>query len=251
MSTVQEKTASSAADIPMPPQNLLETDDIPLETDWHRLAMNLLIEVVCYHFRERNDFFAGGNMFLYFSARQARDRDYRGPDFFYVDGTERDRERLYWAVWEEEGRYPNVIIELSSPSTAEEDHTTKFRICERTFRTPEYFICDPETRRLEGWRLDDRHRYRPIKPDERGWLWSEELGLWLGPVLSSYLFTERHYLRFFDPEGRMLPTIAEAAEQERTRAEAAETRAQTAEAEVERLRHELKRARRAGKKPKS
>lgn len=251
MSTVQEPTTPSAVEFPTPPQNLLETDDVPLESDWHRLAMNLLIEVISYHFRERKDYFVGGNMFLYFSARQARDRDYRGPDFFYVDGAEHDRERSYWAVWEEEGRYPNVIIELSSPSTAEEDHTTKFRIYERTFRTPEYFIYNPDTQLLEGWRLNNRQRYRPIKPDERGWLWSEELELWLGPARSTYLFTERVFLRFFDPEGRMLPTIAEAAEQERVRAEAAETRAEAAEAEIERLRRENAKLRKGRSKPKS
>jgi hypothetical protein len=27
----------------------------------------------------------------------------------------------------------------------------------------------------------DDNAYQPINPDERGWLWCESLGLWLGP----------------------------------------------------------------------
>jgi hypothetical protein len=154
--------------------------------------------------------------------------------FFYVSGVERDRDRPYWAIWEEEGRYPDVIIELSSAHTVEEDHTTKFRLYERTFRTPEYFIYDPSTQRLEGWRLNDHRHYAPITPNEQGRLWSEEVGLWLGPIASMYLLTQRTFLRFFDVDGRVAPTFAEAAA-----AETAATRAQTAWAEVERLRREL------------
>jgi hypothetical protein len=33
--------------------------------------------------RERQDYFVGGNMFIYYSRRQVRNRDFRGPDFFW------------------------------------------------------------------------------------------------------------------------------------------------------------------------
>jgi len=39
-----------------------------------------------------------------------------------VDGK---RERQGWVVWEEKGRYPDVIIELMSPSTAAMDTGVK------------------------------------------------------------------------------------------------------------------------------
>lgn len=57
---------------PMPPQNLRSSDGVQLETPWHRAAMNLLIDQVAYQFRDRNDFFAGGDMVLYFSERADR-----------------------------------------------------------------------------------------------------------------------------------------------------------------------------------
>jgi len=72
-----------------------------LETNWHRMQMNLLIESVHYHWREREDYFTGGNMFIYFSVEQVRNRDYRGPDFFVVKGVDSSHDRAAWIVWEE------------------------------------------------------------------------------------------------------------------------------------------------------
>ena len=81
-------------------------------------------------------------MFIYFSSTQAR-QDFRGPDFFTVLDGDGDRPRKGWMVWEEGGRYPDVIVELLSPSTAEMDKGAKKQIYERVFRTPDYFVFDP------------------------------------------------------------------------------------------------------------
>lgn len=203
-----------AAPIAVPPTLLLETDGVPLESAWHLAQINLLIDILTYWFRGRTDYYVGGNMFIYFSERQVRDRDYRGPDFFFVDGVPRQPLRPYWAVWQEGGRYPNVIIELLSPSTADEDRTTKKTLYERTFRTPEYICYDPQSQQLEGWRLGGRQRYRSISADGRGWLWLEELDLWLGPWTGEYQGATAVWLRFYDHEGRLALTRAEAAEHE-------------------------------------
>ena len=68
--------------IPRPNVQLIETDGEPLETLWHFMSIVLLIDSVRHHFHPRTDFFVGGNMFIYYSEEQARNRDYRGPDFF-------------------------------------------------------------------------------------------------------------------------------------------------------------------------
>jgi Uma2 family endonuclease len=112
---VETGAAATAEAFPYPPTNLIETDGEPLESEWRRLAMNLLIDIVCFFLRDRDDYFVGGNMFIYYSARQAKTLEYRGPDFFFVWGRPRQPMRPYWAVWDEDGHYPNVIIELSSP----------------------------------------------------------------------------------------------------------------------------------------
>lgn len=216
---------------------LVTDDGEPLESTWHRKCMTLLIEQVEYHFRDRDDFYVGGNAFIYCSPAQARNRDFRGPDFFYVSHTTRQPPRPCWVVWEENLRRPDVVIELTSPTTREEDYGAKFRIYRDTLEVRNYFIYDPDARLLEGWRLD-RRRYVPIQPDENGRLLSDELGLLLGLWEGEYLRDNMTWLRFFEPAGTPVAIPAEA---EKRRADAAE-------AELIRLKEQLARFQ-AGEKP--
>ena len=79
-----------------------------------------------------------------------------------VDGT---CPRKAWVAWEEGGRYPNVIVELLSPSTAQEDKTVKKQLYEQTFRTPEYVCYDPDSQELIGWGMN-AGRYVPLEPNQ-------------------------------------------------------------------------------------
>lgn len=161
---------------------------------------------------------------------------YRGPDVFVVLNVDRQHERKSWVVWQEGGRYPNVIIELLSPSTAQIDLTVKKELYEQVFRTPEYFCWDPfDLQAFMGWRLS-AGRYAPIPPDERGWLWSGELKLWLGPWAGAIQGEEAVWLRYYNAEGKLLPTGRDDAEAERQARLAAEQRVQVLEAELARLR---------------
>lgn len=218
----------------LPQVELISEDGVPLESDWHRIEINLLIELVQQHYAGRTDYYAGGNMFIYFSEEQARNRDFRGPDFFFVRGVSPEPLRLYWAVWKEQGRYPDAIIELLSPTTAREDRTRKKDVYERTFRTPDYFCYDPGERKLEGWHLSGT--YRSLTVDARGWLWSESMGLWLGTWEGVHQGHQATWLRFYTPEGQLVPTVAETAAAERQRAEAAEAELARLRAEIEAMR---------------
>jgi Uma2 family endonuclease len=82
-------------------------------------------------------------------------------------------------VWEEGGKYPNVIVELLSDSTATIDRGLKKQIYQDIFRTPDYFWFDPDSLEFEGFHLLDG-TYQPIPPTEQGWRWSAQLGLYLG-----------------------------------------------------------------------
>jgi Uma2 family endonuclease len=233
---------------PLPQVELVETDGEPLESEWHRYAMNLLIDAVSYHLRQRDDFYVGGNMFIYFSEEQARNRDFRGPDFFFVEGTRREPMRPYWAVWLEGGRYPDVIIELLSPRTALVDRTTKKDVYEQVFHTAEYYCYDPITQQLEGWQLHCGH-YQPLAPNAQGWLWCDRLQLWLGTWDGAYMTRQATWLRFYDAQGQVVPVFAEAAQQQaeaaQQQAEAAQQQAEATQqqAETERQRAETERQR--------
>ena len=228
-----------------PPTDLIFEDDIPLESNRHRLAMNLLIDSLYTALSPRQDFFAGGNMFVYFSRQQVKNRDFRGPDVFAVLNVDGTKERQGWIVWEEEGRYPDVIIELTSPSTATEDLTTKKDLYEGTFSTSYYFVYNPfDPADFQGWQLQGG-RYVDLEKDDRGWLWCEMLQLWLGPWQGKILLEEATWLRFYDAQGQLVPLATEQATAERLRAEEERLRAEEERlrAEEERLRAEEERLR--------
>ena len=229
---------------PMPPTDLIFDDGEPLESNRHRIAMNTLIRSLQQGWADRNDFFTGGNMFVYYSSAQARNRDFKGPDFFVTLDIDGSYPRQGWVVWEENGRYPDVIVELLSESTAEVDKGSKKTLYEKVFRTPDYFIFDPfNANSLQGWHLDNFRKYQPIAPDSRGWLWCETLGLWLGTHQSIIDREPAKWLRFFDEAGNLVLLPEEAAEQ-RVDAEAqrADAEAQRADAETQRADAETQRA---------
>jgi len=200
---------------PMPPTDLIFDDGEPLETNRHRIAMNTLIRSLQQAWRDRNDYFTGGNMFVYYSSQQARNRDFRGPDFFAVLDIDGSYPRQGWVVWDEGGRYPDVIVELMSSSTAEVDTGVKKDLYERVFRTRDYIVFDPfDPNSLAGWRLDENFRYQPIVPNEQGWLWCQTLGFWLGTWEGTIDREPAVWLRFYDEVGNLVPLPEEAAEQQ-------------------------------------
>jgi len=66
-------------------------------------------------------------------------------------------------------------------------------------------------------------RYQPLRPDARGWLWSETLELLLGTWSGIIQRELAIWLRFYDHDGNLVPLPEEAAfalaEQKRDRAE--------------------------------
>ncbi len=219
-------------DVVAPPGDL-ESNEPEMETYLHLIQMILLLESLELHWKDRNDFFAAGNLTVYFSPRQLKSEHFRGPDFFVVLGTER-RPRKSWTVWDEDGRYPNVIVEILSDTTQSLDRGLKKQTYQDIFRTPDYFWFHPETRELAGFHLVEGN-YEPLAPDAQGRLWSAQLEL--------FLAEHEGKLRLFTPEGALLPAArelqqrAEALEQ---RADTAEQRADTAEQRALRLAEALR-----------
>ncbi|MCB1190702.1 MAG: Uma2 family endonuclease [Leptospiraceae bacterium] len=199
------------------PTNLPCDDGIPLETPIHRENMNILIDSSVVAMGDKTDFFAGGNMFMYYSGKEVKNEAFRGPDFFLVKGVDGTKERDSWILWEENWKYPNIIVELLSESTYKIDLEDKFILYEQTFHTPEYFVYDPKNPSyLCGWRLNRYGFYVELVKNKNGWLCSKELNCYLGIWSGGLNGKHRTYLRLYDKDKNL---ILLESEQEKERAE--------------------------------
>jgi Uma2 family endonuclease len=227
--TLEDVSVQSASqDIIFPPGDLY-SDEPPLESSLHLQQMMLLLQCLDWLWKDRTDYFSAGNLTIYYSPHQRKSEDFRGPDFFVVLDVDK-HPRKSWVVWEERGKYPNIIIELLSDSTAKTDRTLKKHIYQDIFRTPDYFWFDPNTLELKGFHLLDG-TYHELSPNSEGWLWSQQLQLFLG--------IHQQQLRYFSADGELIPTPEESATQA---AAAAKVEQQRAEAERQRAEAERQRA---------
>jgi Uma2 family endonuclease len=247
MATAPSKKVLKDSDYP-------DSDGRPMaETPQHRRNMTNTIETLYVWFEGESQVYVSGNMFVYYVPGNLL--RHVSPDVFVTRDIPKLPERRRYLVWKE-GKGPDVVIEVTSKSTREEDLEDKFRIYQDILRVEEYFLFDPFGEYLkpplQGYRLV-RGRYvrtRPVK----GRLPSKVLGL--------HLERDGWQLRLYDPKTRQRLLIPAEEHEARVQAEAAQQQAvaaqqqaeagqqreaaarQQAEAEVERLRQELEALRR-------
>jgi Uma2 family endonuclease len=212
------------------------------ETGFHVTQILTTLVTLRLRFQDRDDVYVGANMFLYY--RQGDPKAVVAPNVFVVLDTS-STERRSWKVWEENGRVPSIIFEITSPSTRDDDLLFKRALYEN-LKVQEYVLFDPVGQYLEpvlqGYRLV-QDRYVAILPQslpDGG----HEL---VSDVLDVALRAQSGVLALYDrATGQKLltsPELYERAEQESVARRAAEARAEQAEAELARLRAELARLR--------
>ena len=166
--------------------------------------------------------------------------DVRIPDLMFMRNSDRklmEEQRGY--VIDQQGKAPDFVLEVASPTTGRVDYTDKRADYER-FGIGEYWRFDPSggeyhDAALAGDRLVDGV-YEPIEVEElgeghlRGY--SDALGL--------YVCWEDGKLRFFDP---VTESYLRSHDESESRANIAENRAETAEARAAELEAELRRLR--------
>jgi len=222
-----------------------------METSLHASQLALLVECLKRLWETRQDFFLGDGITVRYIDKDTGEKKMVGPDFFVIQGVPRVAHRS-WVVWEEKNRTPEIVIELLSRKTANKDRDPKKDIYEKQLQTRDYFWFAPDDvpkakrGELVGFRLVSG-RYEPIQPDASDRLWSEELGLYLGVWYGNYGGDTSYWLRFYFPDGTLVPSReegerAEREEKERERQlrEQAEARAVRAETENEALRQRLR-----------
>ncbi|HRJ45190.1 MAG: Uma2 family endonuclease [Caldilineaceae bacterium] len=230
-----------------------ESDGEPMgESGIHVLATLHLLGALRYFLREYLNIYVIADMFLYYE--EGNPRSVKAPDVMVVKGIDASYERKSFKTWEEEA-VPAVIFEVSSPSTAIEDMTSKHSLYE-ALQISEYFIFDPLGEylpgQIRGFRLE-RNRYLPIRPNSDGTLTSYELNARLRvedyllriidpvtnkpvPGLNEAMYEAERAMKRAEQEAQRAEQEAQRAEQEAQRAEQEAQRADAAEAEIERQR---------------
>lgn len=205
-------------DIELPPteDELPCSDGEPMETERHVIQMNLLLETLKLYWADRQDWYIGGNMFVYFSPEQSMRYDFKGPDVFVALGVER-RERKSFVVWYEE-KGPDVVIELISDTTANYDKNQKKDIYRDKLRVPEYYWFDPFSAEWAGFSLRGG-LYEPMGTDNQDRFVSQALGLALVRWHGTYQNITARWLRWATLDGEILPTGEELALHATERAE--------------------------------
>src|SRR5688500_5945456 len=99
-----------------------EGDGKPMaETAPHVWQIIYILLTLDFWFRAKEDVYVGANMFLYYQKGHPKKRI--APDVFVVRGVPKDWRRSY-KLWEEK-QAPQVVFEITSPKTQEEDFGRK------------------------------------------------------------------------------------------------------------------------------
>ncbi len=169
--------------VPLTERDLLfpqEGDEV-MHVDAHSRILFYLYMILCHQLRDRNDAKVLFDHRVDFGIDGVEPL---GPDlsvFFNLPDWDVKRGTLDVAAW---NAVAQLVIETTSPDTRKNDLGIKVDFYERA-EVPYYAIID-----LYGGDNGDRseligYRRTPVgyaldEPDERGWLWLEPLGLWLG-----------------------------------------------------------------------
>ena len=203
------------------------SDGKPLaENDAQHAAILYGVGALGVYYAGRRDVYVSCDLLIYYE--EGNPRVSVAPDVFVVFGVE-DRMRMNYKVWEE-GKGPDFVLEVASPSTWREDVGRKRDIYAR-LGVREYWLYDPLGAHLkpalQGNRLvDGEYERQPLlgSLDGRLGLRSETLGL--------ELWAKGRRMRFRDPQTG-LDLLSHDEEHDQAEREAAARQATAARAEAE------------------
>ncbi|MFM7423563.1 MAG: DUF4351 domain-containing protein [Elainella sp.] len=189
------------------------SDDQPVDNELQLLLPVLLRATLAMLWADRQDWFMGVNIGLYYDTQQPA----IGPDAFLSLGVpryKREQGRLSYVV-EQEGVMPQWVLEIVSQKRGGEYGEKYQKYAE--IGVPYYTIYNPN-----HWRRD-RHEPFEVYRLENGQyirqqgnpVWMPELGLGIGIERGRHEGLEREWLYWYDESGHKYPAPDKLLEQER------------------------------------
>ncbi len=207
---------------------------------WHGDAVRLVTAALHHHFRDRDDVLVAMELVVYYE--RGNNTAWLRPDVQVVFGVGREGNRSTFKVWEE-GKPPDFVLEVASPSTVENDARHKAQEY-LGIGVGEYWRLDPEGTMmgtpLEGYRARGGRYQRVESVARTGGVEYLRSGV-LGLELRGEQRNGATVLVIRDPRtGEEIDGALEASEQQRRMAE---DRASAAEDELATANEELTAAR--------
>jgi Uma2 family endonuclease len=207
---------------------LPDSDDTPVDNEDQNFVPNVLLFLLEYLWKERNDWFFGVDMGIYHNTG-LNPRIPIVPDAFLSLGVERRKDgksRGSYVVWEERNnQVPILTIEVVS-QTAGREYSEKSAIYSK-LGVLYYFIYNPRYWRRDGhlplelyklengiYKLQSSDRSPESRLSETYWM--PEIGLGIGSCVLPTDRLQREVLSWFDRNGNR---FLNEAEQERFKAE--------------------------------
>ncbi|MGB5961698.1 MAG: Uma2 family endonuclease [Coleofasciculaceae cyanobacterium] len=140
------------------------SDGTPMaESDAARDYLIYGVEALSIYFQNQNDVYVSGNLFVYY--KKGVPDAVVAPDVLVVKGVEK-KQRMSYKVWEENGKVPDFVMEVTSKTTQENDEADKPQKYQK-MGVSEYFQYDPTgdylQQQLKGSRLVEG-KYQSITP---------------------------------------------------------------------------------------
>lgn len=197
---------------------LPDSDDTPVDNELQNLIPNLLAAVLAYLWAEREDWFFGVDMGIYYALGEPP----IVPDGFLSLGVERfvsEEGRLSYVLWEEDNITPLWALEVVSKTYSSEYEQKKIAYADVGILY--YVIYAPgrgkrrKRQPFEVYRLvDGQYVLQTGEP-----YWMPEIGLGIGREQGTHQGWTREWLYWYDQEGNRLLTPEEVAQRETQRAQ--------------------------------
>lgn len=204
-----------------------DSDGQPIaESDATRYYLFYCVETLRLYFRGRQNIYVSGNLFIYYE--EGNNNVSISPDVFVIFGVS-NRDRRSYKTWEEGGKLPSFILEITSRTTKRRDEVEKPALY-ASLGVAEYFQYDPTGDYLKpqlkaGRLVDGTYQSLPLQWAEDGtsYIHSTVLGLDLQlqssePSMLAVVPLPQE-LRFYDPQTGLKLLSREELEQAKERVE--------------------------------